>query len=437
MKLRSCTSLRIIRISLFSHLLIISPSPTFTVSHSPSFCHSVLSLSPLLCCRSDLLQCGWGQPSGLSLLRNAKDAILYVADCETSSCRQVDLVERCASSVAGGDPENSTNLWSFGDAEGKGSLARFQHPMDVCWIPSRNAICVADSYNHRLKLVYPEDGFKVVNWVGSGDSGLKDGANMEAHFYEPTSMSLSHDSSLLYVADTNNHCIRVVDVTSGVVSTLQVRQLPTLQALPGEIVTSSAAPAGTGKHAPSRRGNTVSINSFVGAGQGEGKLHIKLHLPQDFHFTLGASSKYRILPTQDKQEGVEVFVSSNKGDLAGCNGDINIPFTYSMREGTCAKITVAVNANFCHDTSGMCALANVVFELHMVSRSADGEDGERQAFPFFSFLHLICLCVCVAYDYISSLTNCEIYSEVLLEYAFPDPSWRPLFHPVGYRQLGM
>ena len=64
-------------------------------------------------------------------------------------------------------------------------------------------------------------------FVGSGKPGQVDGAH--ASFYEPGGLAIAHDK--LYVADTNNHAIRVVDLKTRQVSTLKIKGLspPTLE----------------------------------------------------------------------------------------------------------------------------------------------------------------------------------------------------------------
>ena len=67
---------------------------------------------------------------------------------------------------------------------------------------------------------------KVVNSItkvcttlaGTGSPGLVDGPFEIAQFSEPGGLSLGRGGSVLYVADTNNHCIRVMDLKERTVS---------------------------------------------------------------------------------------------------------------------------------------------------------------------------------------------------------------------------
>lgn len=148
----------------------------------------------------------FSQPSGLSL----GNGRLYVADAEVSGVRELDP-----------DPKGKvrtilgTGLFDFGDKDGVGDEARQQHVMGVLW--HRGQLYIADAYNHKIKVVNPSTR-AVRTFLGDGTKGKTDGK--AARFQEPNGLSAWEDR--LYIADTNNHLIRVCDLRSGVVSTLTV-----------------------------------------------------------------------------------------------------------------------------------------------------------------------------------------------------------------------
>jgi DNA-binding beta-propeller fold protein YncE len=78
-------------------------------------------------------------------------------------------------------------------------------------------VFVADSYNHRIKRLDPATG-AIVTVAGSGEPGAADGPLKAASFSEPGGLAVA--GNLIYVADTNNHRVRVVDLTAGTVTTL-------------------------------------------------------------------------------------------------------------------------------------------------------------------------------------------------------------------------
>lgn len=75
---------------------------------------------------------------------------------------------------------------------------------------------IADTDHHRI-IVTNLDG-KVEEVIGSGKAGLKDGSFENAMFNQPQGMTLIGDT--LYVADTENHAIREIDLKSKTVKTL-------------------------------------------------------------------------------------------------------------------------------------------------------------------------------------------------------------------------
>jgi thiol-disulfide isomerase/thioredoxin len=77
---------------------------------------------------------------------------------------------------------------------------------------------VADTNHHRV-LVSDLDG-KISQVIGTGTIGLKDGPFKQAQFHQPQGMALSEDGHTLYVADTENHAVRVVDLSANVVKTV-------------------------------------------------------------------------------------------------------------------------------------------------------------------------------------------------------------------------
>ena len=156
-----------------------------------------------------LLAAALAQPSGLT----HDGTHLFVADSEVSSIRAVDLDPR------GGHVKTvlGHGLFDFGDADGGPDEALLQHPLDVEYV--EGTLFVADSYNNKIKAVGLHTRSSRT-FAGEGRTGMADGPADEASFAEPS--GLSYAEGKLYVADTNNHAIRVVDVVSGAVSTFEL-----------------------------------------------------------------------------------------------------------------------------------------------------------------------------------------------------------------------
>jgi DNA-binding beta-propeller fold protein YncE len=61
------------------------------------------------------------------------------------------------------------------------------------------------------------------SWLGTGQPGHEDGPPERARFWEPSGLATTFDR--VYVADTNNHAVRVIDRTTGLVRTLELQGL--------------------------------------------------------------------------------------------------------------------------------------------------------------------------------------------------------------------
>ncbi|MFJ9980400.1 NHL domain-containing thioredoxin family protein [Streptomyces cyaneofuscatus] len=77
---------------------------------------------------------------------------------------------------------------------------------------------VSDTTRHRL-VELEADGETVRRRFGTGERGLHDGGPDEARFSEPQGLAVLPDGRIA-VADTVNHAIRALDLTTGVTSTL-------------------------------------------------------------------------------------------------------------------------------------------------------------------------------------------------------------------------
>jgi DNA-binding beta-propeller fold protein YncE len=83
-------------------------------------------------------------------------------------------------------------------------------------LATQDALYIADTNHHRIV----KAGFdgSIQRSYGSGEPGLLDGPTELATFQQPQGMAKS--GTTLYVADTENHAIRSIDLESGVVTTL-------------------------------------------------------------------------------------------------------------------------------------------------------------------------------------------------------------------------
>ncbi len=146
----------------------------------------------------------FAQPSGLA----SDGQWLYVADCEGSSIRAVPLdSSKRVRTVVGTAELPRARLFTFGDVDGVPPQVRLQHPLCVAFY--RQKLYVADTYNHKIKTVDPASG-ETRTLAGTGQAGRGDDP---AEFNEPAGLSAA--GGKLFVADTNNHLIRVIDLDEG------------------------------------------------------------------------------------------------------------------------------------------------------------------------------------------------------------------------------
>ncbi|OAM87271.1 hypothetical protein AW736_23745 [Termitidicoccus mucosus] len=76
---------------------------------------------------------------------------------------------------------------------------------------------IADTGNHLIKKIIASGEVRTV--AGSATSGTANGPLLEAQFNSPAGVAVDVTGSYLYVADTGNHVIRLIDLSGGVVST--------------------------------------------------------------------------------------------------------------------------------------------------------------------------------------------------------------------------
>jgi sugar lactone lactonase YvrE len=165
----------------------------------------------------------FAQPSGLcSDGRN-----FYVADSEVSAIRTfpmdgtgpvVTLVGR--------------DLFYFGDRDGPGQVAdpmarmnteaKIQHAIGVAF--HQDKLYVADTYNSKIKTI--DAAGNVATFLGGPTNDGKD-----TMFNEPAGLNFLGDT--LYVADTNAHRIRVVNMKTKEIKTLELKDVPPVE-LPKE-----------------------------------------------------------------------------------------------------------------------------------------------------------------------------------------------------------
>jgi len=212
------------------------------------------------------LRSNLAQPSGLT----SDGTWLYFADSEVSGVRAVSL-----------DPKQDvvktlvgTGLFDFGDVDGTGDAARLQHPLGVAF--HQGMLYVADTYNNKIKVINPKTN-QCKTFLGDGKPGRDDSP---PRFDEPAGLSIAGD--LLYVADTNNHAIRVIDLKTSQVSTLQLQGVT-----PPDEPKASTRPSFP-------NAATVKLDRQVVPTSGELTLRVKLELPAGYKLSPAAPIQWLV-----------------------------------------------------------------------------------------------------------------------------------------------
>jgi len=128
---------------------------------------------------------------------------LFLADSETSAIRAIDLAREGSVETYVG-----TGLFDYGDKDGMGREALLQHPLGVH--VSGGKVYIADSYNHKIRVM--DRATRQVSTVSASVDLVCDG-DACTRLWEPAGV-LEQDGRL-YVSDTNNHRILEIDPASG------------------------------------------------------------------------------------------------------------------------------------------------------------------------------------------------------------------------------
>ncbi|CAK9824867.1 NHL repeat-containing protein 2 [Anthophora retusa] len=161
---------------------------------------------------------GLAQPSGLTVVEGKKIALF--ADSESSAIRCIDLQTGRVSGICGGN-RNPADLHDFGDFDGVQYAAKLQHPLGINWHLKESVAYVADTYNHKIKRIDISTGY-CETMYGNGKP------DDEFLFDEPSGIAISSKNDLLYVADTNNHAVKVIDMKRETIITLPI-EIPTIE----------------------------------------------------------------------------------------------------------------------------------------------------------------------------------------------------------------
>jgi len=274
----------------------------------------------------NIKEAAFSQPSGI--ISDGKK--LWVADSEANIIREIDFQTEAVETLVGGD------LFQFGDKDGEEDDVLLQHPLGVALYDGK--ILIADTYNHKIKIL---DATKrtVETFLGTGKSGQTDGAG--ATFYEPAGLSIANGK--LYVADTNNHAIRVVDLKTKQVSTLKIAGLKPPIEIEAQVV---SAP----------NSNEIKLETQTVAANADNSLVFNIKLPEGFHLNPNAPQRYEI--SVENGRSIKIANPAQKFKML----PLIVPFAV-MQKGA-ANLKAKLTVYYCReDNTGVCLIKSLVWNV--------------------------------------------------------------------------
>ena len=275
-------------------------------------------------------EAAFAQPSALA----TDGKTLFVSDAEANIIRAIDLAAGEVRTLVGGD------LFDFGDSDGHGNDVRLQHPLGLTrW---DNKLLIADTYNHKIKLLDPSTR-TVSSFAGTGKPGQSDGTTPS--FYEPGGLTLVGDK--LYVADTNNHAIRVVDLKTKQTKTLAITGLQPPQV-------NQPATAETSVNEEEIKLPVQKIRSA------DGSILLNLQLPAGYHLNPSAPHRYSV-SVSDGSQLISIDSNSAVRTLKNVELPVQIPFHVSG-QGT-AQLNASFSFVYCReDNTGVCRIKTLKWQ---------------------------------------------------------------------------
>jgi sugar lactone lactonase YvrE len=283
----------------------------------------------------------FAQPSGLATDGN----FVYVADSEGSAIRAVSLGRnpRVATVAGTHDLPLGQSLFAFGDRDGRGGNALFQHCLAVD--EADGTLYVADTYNNKIKAIDLESQVSET-LVGTRSGGSTDNP---PQFDEPGGLSVVGSS--IYIADTNNHAIRVINRADKTVKTLE------LSGIEGPKPARSK-PKFTNPIVIKLGDKTVAVGPRF-------TLAVKLVLPEGFELNPDAPMPVLLeAPGSRGMLGSEVTEYGSMVEPPRTEFEVEVPLARTPRAGNSLGLKLSASVFECKKGgAGYCRVRNFVWEI--------------------------------------------------------------------------
>jgi trimeric autotransporter adhesin len=138
---------------------------------------------------------------------------IYIADAGNNRIRMVTKSTGIISTVAG------TGSYGYSGDGGIATSAALNYPRGVAIDASGN-IYIADTYNNRIRMVTKSTGIiSIVAGAGSSGYSGDGGLATSALLYNPRGVAIDASGNI-YIADAGNNRIRMVTLSTGIISTV-------------------------------------------------------------------------------------------------------------------------------------------------------------------------------------------------------------------------
>jgi sugar lactone lactonase YvrE/peroxiredoxin len=152
------------------------------------------------------------QPSGFTV--DAEGKQLFFADAAVSALRRVSFSDNSVKTLIG------KGMFKYGFKDGKFAEAELQYPLAAAY--HKGTVYVADTFNHALRAAELEKGeIFTLLWRSEDKKNLVNHGTKTGKLPLNEPGGLLVHGNLIYIADTNNHLIRVYDIEKRSLETLK------------------------------------------------------------------------------------------------------------------------------------------------------------------------------------------------------------------------
>jgi thiol-disulfide isomerase/thioredoxin len=278
----------------------------------------------------------FAQPSGLA----TDGENLFVADSEVSGVRVLTGMQNSRGPTV--HTIVGEGLFAFDDIDGRGSTVRLQHCLGLAY--AGDHLYIADTYNNKIKICEPRNR-SVRTLVGTRKAG--DGEN-PPHFYEPGGLSAA--DSKLYVADTNNNKIKVVDLKTKAVTTLALDDLSPPRLAPRR----PAFPNAT----------TITVQPVEVAPAKSITLAVTVPIAKGYKLNEESPMAY-VVETPEK-EGIlspDVSPAGDKVNPPKTQFKITVPLAKVPDAGEKIDLKVSLKTLVCSEPSSLCRIRSLIWTV--------------------------------------------------------------------------